>query len=196
MPKNKTNNFLKAIKKYAKEQKNAMKSEVAQLKTERLKEAEIQAKRDSKSLIKNELNKTRKKQTALLASRTQEGQKQLFIERAKMTDEIFSLSEKKLTDYAKTDAYREKLKSSAREIAYLFGDKDCVIYLGENDTDKSGELKSLFGGKAEVQSDRTIRIGGIKAYCESMGIIADETLDTKLEAQREWFFANATLSVL
>ena len=29
-----------------------------------------------------------------------------------------------------------------------------------------------------------------------MAIIADETLDTKLEAQREWFIENATLSVL
>ena len=40
MPKDKTDNFLKAIKKYAKEQKTAMHGEVKQLKTERLKEAE------------------------------------------------------------------------------------------------------------------------------------------------------------
>ena len=39
MPKDKTDNFLKAIKKYAKEQKTAMHGEVKQLKTERLKEA-------------------------------------------------------------------------------------------------------------------------------------------------------------
>jgi len=29
-----------------------------------------------------------------------------------------------------------------------------------------------------------------------MGIIADETFDAKLEAQREWFIENAALSVL
>ena len=43
MPKDKTDNFLKAIKKYAKEQKTAMHGEVKQLKTERLKEAEEEA---------------------------------------------------------------------------------------------------------------------------------------------------------
>ena len=39
MPENKTDNFLKAIKKYAKAQKKSMRYEVNQLKTERLKEA-------------------------------------------------------------------------------------------------------------------------------------------------------------
>ncbi|MCR5652704.1 MAG: hypothetical protein K6F88_02790 [Ruminococcus sp.] len=196
MPKNKTNNFLKAIKKYAQEQQNAMKGEVAQLKTERLKETEARAKRDSKQLIKQKLSEKRSEQTALIASKIQEGQKKLFIERAAMTDEIFSLSAQKLTDYTKTDAYVEKLRTSAREIAQLFGGKGCVIYLSEKDADKADELKALFGGTAQAQTDKTIRIGGIKAYCENMGIIADETLDTKLEAQREWFCANAELNVL
>ena len=44
MPKNKTDNFLKAIKKYAGAQKKAMEGEVKQLKSERLKEAEEKAK--------------------------------------------------------------------------------------------------------------------------------------------------------
>ena len=56
MPKNKTDNFLKAIKKYAKAQKNAMEGEVKQLKTERLAEAEAKAKRDSDRLKKEKLN--------------------------------------------------------------------------------------------------------------------------------------------
>ena len=58
------------------------------------------------------------------------------------------------------------------------------------------EIKALFGGIAEVLADKTIKIGGVKGYCKSMGIIADETLDSKLDAQREWFTENAALSVL
>ena len=38
--KNKTDNFLKAIKKYADEQRSAMQTEVAQLKEEKLKEVQ------------------------------------------------------------------------------------------------------------------------------------------------------------
>ena len=58
MPKNKTDNFLKAIKKYANAQKHAMEGEVRQMKTERLKEAEAKAKRDSEKLKKEKLNES------------------------------------------------------------------------------------------------------------------------------------------
>ena len=75
MPKNKTDNFLKAIRRYAKQQKSVMKGEVKQLKTERLKEAEEKAKRDSQRLIKDKLQETRTRQTAILAKKTQDGQR-------------------------------------------------------------------------------------------------------------------------
>ena len=45
-------------------------------------------------------------------------------------------------------------------------------------------------------TDKTIRIGGLRGYCENAGIIADDTLDRKLSGEREWFTENASLSVL
>ena len=113
-----------------------------------------------------------------------------------MTDEVFGLASEKLLAYAKTPEYAQKLRDSAGEIAALFGDNDCVLYLNERDLDAAGELQALFGGKAEVQADKTIQIGGVKGYCPAMRIIADETLDSKLEEQRDWFVENASLSVL
>lgn len=195
MPKNKTDNFLKAIQKYAKAQKKAMKGEIAQLKSERIKEAEQQAKQESKQIIKAKLNEKQNEQTARLASNIQEGQRKLFIERVKMTDEVFSMVTDKLKAYTETDAYSAKLNESAKAIAEIFDGKDCVIYLSQSDLDKAEDIKKHFRGNAEVEADITIRIGGVKAYCEQLGIIADETLDSKLEAQREWFCENATLNV-
>lgn len=196
MPKNKTDNFLKAIKKYAGAQKKAMEGEVKQLKSERLKEAEEKAKRDSEALKKQKLNEVHNSQTAKLATKTQEGQKQLYIARAQMTEEVFKLASDKLKAYAQTAEYRAKLNDSAKAVAELFGGKDCIIYVNERDTAEAEQFKSLFSAGSEVKADKTIQIGGVKAYCESMGIIADETLDSKLDLQREWFVENAELSVL
>jgi vacuolar-type H+-ATPase subunit E/Vma4 len=196
MPKNKTDNFLKAIKKYAGAQKKAMEGEVKQLKTERLKEAEEKAKRDSEALKKQKLNEVHNSQTAKLATKTQEGQKQLYIARAQMTEEVFKLASDKLKAYAQTAEYRAKLNDSAKAVAELFGGKDCIIYVNERDIAEAEQFKSLFSAGSEVKADKTIQIGGVKAYCESMGIIADETLDSKLDLQREWFVENAELSVL
>lgn len=196
MPKNKTDNFLKAIKKYAGAQKKAMEGEVKQLKSERLKEAEEKAKRDSEALKKQKLNEVHNSQTAKLATKTQEGQKQLYIARAQMTEEVFKLASDKLKAYAQTAEYRAKLNDSAKAVAELFGGKDCIIYVNERDIAEAEQFKSLFSAGSEVKADKTILIGGVKAYCESMGIIADETLDSKLDLQREWFVENAELSVL
>ena len=196
MPENKTDNFLKAIKRYANAQKRALAGEVKQLKTERLKEAEAKAKLDSERLKKEKLTQTRNRQTALIASKAQEGQRKLFVERAAMTEEIFKLAAEKLSDYTKTAEYSEKLKNSAKAVAEVFEGCDCVLYLNERDLKAADELKAFFSGKTEVKADKTIKIGGLRGYCKSKGIIADETLDTKLEAQREWFVENAALSVL
>lgn len=196
MPKNKTDNFLKAIKKYAKSQKNAMQGEVKQLKTERLKEAEEKAKRDSQRLIKEKLRESRSRSTALLAQQTREGQRKLFIERGRMVDEVFRQAADKLVAFTATDDYTAHLDKSLQEIAALFDGRDCVLYLNERDLKAAERIKALFSGNTEVKADKTIIIGGVRGYCESMGIIADETLDSKLESQREWFVENAALSVL
>lgn len=195
MPKNNTDKFLKAIKKYAKAQKNALKGEVIQLKTERLKEAEAKAKKDSQRLLKDGLREKSNKSTALLAKKTQESRRKLFLERAAMTEEIFSKAEDKLIAFTKTGEYPLKLKKSAEAIHELFGDESCTLYVSERDLRFSDELRSVFGEKAEIEADKKIRIGGIKGFCKGKSIIADETLDSKLNAQRGWFTENCTLSV-
>lgn len=196
MPENKTDNFLKAIKKYAKAQKKSMRYEVKQLKTERLQEADEKGKKDKEALIKQKFFEKRNSMTTELASKTQEGQKKLYIERSSMTDEVFKLAADKLITFTQTDKYKSMLIDGAKAIADLFGDEDCVVYVNERDMSFEPQIKKLFSGVAELKSDKTIKIGGIKGYCKSMGIVADETLDSKLDEQRGWFVENAALSVL
>lgn len=192
----KTDNFLKAIKKYANAQKSEMQNEIKQLKEEKIKQTEQQASRDSEKLIKDRLEQKRGEQTSILAKRTQEGQRKLFLERAAMTEKIFSKAENKLIGYTNTDEYRQKLIESAKTIAALFDGNDCVLYVREKDMTAAESIKALFDGKAEITVDRKIKIGGIRGYCKTLSIVADETLDSKLSLQREWFVEKANLSVL
>ena len=192
----KTDNFLKAIKKYADQQRNAMRTEVEQLKEEKIKETEIKAKYDSEKLIKDKLEAKRNEETSKIAKLTQEGQKKLFLKRAEMTDSVFRKAEEKLIEYTKTAEYSEKLLESAKNIAALFGNESCTLYVNDKDMNFADKLKSLFDCETDVCIDKTIKIGGLKGYCKSLSIVADETLDCKLGAQREWFIENSGLSVL
>ena len=160
--KNKTDNFLKAIKKYADEQRSAMQTEVAQLKEEKLKEATEKGRHDSEKYIKDKLEESRNRQTGILAKKIQEGQKKLFLERAEMTESVFKKAEEKLVEYTKTSDYSNSLVKSAKEVAKLFADNDCVVYVNERDMKNSDKIKAVFAGSTEVVADKSIKIGGIK----------------------------------
>lgn len=192
----KTDNFLQAIHKYADEQRNAMHKEVEQLKEEKINAAEKKGKSDSEKYINERLEKKRSEETGRLAKMMQDSQKELFLERSKMTENVFKKAEEKLIDYTNTPQYTDKLIKSAKDIAGLFGSNDCVLYVNEKDLENADKISAAFSGKAEVIADNSIKIGGIKGYCEALGIVADETLDSKLYAQREWFIENSGLSVL
>ncbi len=192
----KTDNFLKAIKKYADNQRNTILSEVDNFKKEKIAEAKKKAEYDSEKLIKDKLEAKKNEQTSKIAKLMQEGQRKLFLERAEMTESVFKKAEEKLIEFTKTTKYSELLNNYAKNISALFDGKSCVIYINERDMAFADQIKTLFGGKAELCADKTIKIGGLKGYCEALSIVADETLDSKLNAQREWFFENSGLSVL
>ena len=57
------------------------------------------------------------------------------------------------------------------------------------------ELKESFGKLCKVLVSKEIKIGGLIAVNRNMNIIIDETLDSKLTDQREWFAENSKLNV-
>ena len=192
-----TDNFLQAIKRYAEEQQRCVEKETEQLKKEKLNSAETKGKHDSEKYVKDMLEQKRNEATSKLATLIADGRKQLFMQRAEMTNEIFKMAENKLISYSSTKEYKAKLFESAQNIATLFGNNSCVIYINEKDLDSADKLNEIFDSKAEILTDnKSVKLGGIKAFCKELSIVADETLDSKLEAQREWFTENSSLSVL
>ena len=192
----KTDNFLKAIKKHAEKQRQSIQNEVEHIKKQKIKEAEKKGRLDSEKYISDKLEAKKNEETSKVAKLMQDGQKELFLMRSEMTESVFKKAEEKLIGFTQTDEYSRKLIESAKAISEVFGSKDCTLSVSEKDLSSADRISALFSGKAEVTSDKSIKIGGIKGYCSELNIIADETLDSKLAAQREWFVENAGLSVL
>lgn len=192
----KTDNFLKAIKKHAEKQRQSIQNEVEHIKEQKIREAEKKGRLDSEKYISDKLEAKKNEETSKVAKLMQDGQKELFLMRSEMTESVFKKAEEKLIGFTQTDEYSRKLIESAKAISEVFGNKDCTLSVSEKDLSSADRISALFSGKAEVTSDKSIKIGGIKGYCSELNIIADETLDSKLAAQREWFVENAGLSVL
>lgn len=195
MSDNKSSNFLNAIKKYNEEERSKVVREMEDKKAEAVKKAEAEGKADADKYIKKLISAEKSEITGKYAVKNLEAQGNVFRIRDEMVSTIFQRSENKLIDFSETPEYKDKLLAFAKEIADTFKDNSCIIYVKEDDLKFEKDIKSVFSGEAEVKADIKIRIGGLRGFCEKLEIVADNTLDSKLESKRASFLKNADLKI-
>lgn len=192
---NKSSRFLDAIKRYNEEERAKIVSEIEEKKQEAVKKAELQAKADADKYIKKLVSAAETAVTSKYAVKNLEAQGEIFKTRDKMLKEIFDRCEKKLIDFTNSDEYKNKLISYAEEIAQTFGDKACIVYVKNDDLKFENDIKGVFSGEVTVEGDLEIRIGGLRGYCKELKLVADNTLDSKLDNKKSWFVENADLKI-
>ncbi len=191
----KSSNFLNAIKKFNEEERAKVVSEMEDKKAEAVRKAEAKGKEEAEKYINKHLSAEKSEITGKYAVKNLEIQGEVFKTRDNMVNEIFKRSAEKLTDFSSSPEYKDKLLGFAREIADTFKDNSCVVYVKEDDMKFENDIKSVFSGEVEVKSDVKIRIGGLRGYCRQLRIVADNTLDSKLENKRQWFVDNIDLAI-
>ena len=192
---NKTSSFLKAINKYAQQQSDAILKEAEEFRKQEIERATKEAITDAYTLIQKNITVEKAKIVTEYAKLAQKSRSEIFIRRNEIVDEIFQKSTDKLLSFTNTAEYDEYIKKSANEIAKLFENKNCVISIKKEDANKADMIKAIISN-CTVEYDDSILIGGIKGFCEEMSVIADDTLDTKLSNQRQWFAENSNLKVV
>lgn len=193
----KTSNFLKAIDKYAKEQQREIKAKANEFKIKELQRAEAEVLRDSYHLIQREMASMRKKIDGEVSKVEIEKKRALLSKRYKITENIFNEAKMKLIEFSKSKEYLNVLLKSVRKISEVFNDTDdTVFYVKKEDLAYEDDIKKEFPLTCKVKENKKIQIGGVLANSTKLGINIDETLDSKLENQREWFAENSNLSIV
>lgn len=208
-----SDNFLKAIEKYAEEQRNQIRFESESFKKQELEKAESEGLREAYTLIQREMAAVRTEISSKLSRDEMASRKKIFEKRNGMTEKVFQRVKEKLIEFTKTGAYEKLLIESVKKIAQGLKADDVILFVKESDmklADKlkaaysaerlkdkklGDKIKSAFSPSCEVRISHEIKIGGITGRSAKLGLIADETLDTKLEGQREWFYQNSGLRV-
>ena len=191
----KTDNFLKAIEKYAEEQRTKMKSEAEVYKATELNRAEEEGLKEAYVLIQREMAEIRNRISSELSQAESASKKRIFLRRKEIEEEVFAKAEKKLVEYTATEQYTASLLKSAAKIGQVLTADDVVLSVREADLGRAEQLKKAFGRPCEVQASKEIRLGGLTGRSRSMGLIADETLDTRLTEEHEWFCRHSGLRV-
>ena len=191
----KTDNFLKAIEKYAAEQRSKIESEAEEFKSKELNKAEEDGLKEAYVLLQKKMLSINTSIARELSKAENASRKSTFEKRQEIEDKVFERAKEKLLEYAGTDKYITKLLESAKTVSEKLTADDVTLYVCERDLKLKNKIISAFGRKCDVQASNEIQIGGIMGISRKVGLLADETLDTKLQNQREWFCENSGLTI-
>jgi len=189
----KTSKFLEAINKYAKEQRDKLNSEAEKIRKEEEIRIEDEMLGNAYKLIQREMAEMKTEISREYSNREMEGRRKLFERRSEIMDEVFDKARERLIEFTKSDSYEKFLKDVVCSVLEILNGSDLVLYLRSEDKRFVDALKSSCKTQCEFSVDDSIRLGGVKGYSKSQGVIVDETLDARLEDQREWFVENSGL---
>lgn len=192
----KLSKFNLAINHYAEEQRSKIEQEIEEFKQRELEEAEVEVLTEAYHMIQKEMAEMRSGITREMARRGMEARKELLAQRQKITDEVFARSYEYLKEYTKKSEYPALLEKFAKKLSSTFTKEGTVLCIKADDEQYEAQIQKAFGASCSFKIDNTIALGGIRAVNPEMGIMADETLDTMLEDQREWFEENSGMAVV
>ena len=192
----KTDKFSAAINHYAEEQRKKIEQDIQDYKEKELKKTEMQVLTECYQLIQTELSQMRVKIAHENAIREMESRRKVLQRRTEITVEVFEKVKQNLREFTEKEAYPAFLQNTAANFSKAFGRPGVVIRLRAEDVKYESVIREAFGFDCAFMEDNSIEIGGLKASHPEMGIFADETLDTLLTNQYDWFEANSGMAVL
>lgn len=193
--KGKTESFLKAIDKYASEQQRKIEDEINLYKQKELEKAETEILSEVHSFIQDKIAEMKGSISKEISIKEMECKKKLLRRRQEIVDEVFSNCKNKLLLFTRSEKYKLFIDKSLKEISKILNKGKTIIYLKKDDLKLKEGINTNFFSECEIREKKDITIGGIYALNESLGIVIDDTLDSKLDEQHEWFAENCGLTL-
>lgn len=188
--------FFDAITKDAEERHEEMTRKTRETVESGLEKAKTKAHSQAQAKIERERMLKEQEFNRTVANERTQQRARLTDKRGAITDEVFGDAREKLVAFTESDGYADFLKKSAAGFAAVFPQGDVIVYVRPGDMRFADDIKNAFGRDCKVESSDEITIGGCRAGVAGGSTVADDTLDTRLEAQREWFLEISGMSVI
>lgn len=191
----KTSNFLKAINKYAAEQRKKIKTSAEEFRKYELQKAEAEVLRDAYFLIQNEMAQMKRNVASEVSKLEFEERKELFAKRQAIVEDVFKKARERLLEFVSSPDYVDVLKRYAVSISKVLKKSGTTLYISRRDERYADDIREAYGKICRVEVSDKIKIGGILAVNKAMSLVVDETIDAKLEDQKKWFAENSKLDI-
>lgn len=121
--------------------------------------------------------------------------KELFQKREGYCATIFATAEKRLLDFVGSGDYLPFLAQKAQLLGEKYAGEGITLLVRAADLPLGEELRKAFGSPCTVEATGEILLGGLILSALTEGYRVDESLDSALRNQREWFYQNAGMVV-
>lgn len=165
--------------------------QVEELRRASLQEAEDQELQHAYETIQQSVQQIKQDIRRDIAKMELTAKQDVLRQREQYKQQIFKHVAEKLQEYVKTNTYREYLTSTLSKVIEDYGSESVEIFVAPFDEWLAERSER---GSYPITVDRTIQLGGLYLVDSAAGILVDETLDTKLKDQNEYFNANFNLS--
>ena len=169
-------------------------SEIDTIRQKSIEEMEEEAQREAGLTKDQEIKEMMADQAIRISKLHEETNRKLMKKCRELFDAIFDEAKIKLKEYASSSECIQLLKQKASDL----GKKDfdhVTFYTAKKDSELLKALQEAYGKACDGKADETIELGGFRMECESRGIVIDETFDTGLDEQKDWFYTNPGLFI-
>lgn len=182
--------FMQAIQRDGEQRRAAITKAIDEETAAELAKAKKAAKAKAKQMSDYEKVRLQEETNRKLSHSVLETGAELAKKRGEVTDVVIAACEEKIAEFVAGPEYAEYLARSAAALLKMLHADAAAFYARPQDIEAA---KAVLPSGCTVQPDDEIRLGGLRATSGSME--ADDTLDVKLEAQKDWFLQNSGMSI-
>lgn len=149
-----------------------------------LEKAEDEVLQESYRMIQTRAAEIRKEQGRKLSQSMAENDRLFLGRREEIMNEIVQKTAARLSTFTQSADYAEWLKRSAERIGAQFQAGGFRLFARQEDL-KYREMLLAASGAADLAADGSVRLGGLRAENEKHTLCLDDTLDARLEEEKE-----------
>lgn len=183
------------IEKIADQEEKQILEEAKALEKEAYAQMEAEAKKDAKRQLEKELAAISSKASIDAAANLEKRTKKLVEKRDELVKNIFEQAKNKLIAFVESDEYKDYLIDHIQKIGQEYQMTGCILNLRKEDMKYQKELVKAYGFDIEVKDNDQIHLGGFIIENPVTHVVCDETLETALENQKDWFYKTSGLMI-
>lgn len=179
----------------AEEDAGKLRDQAKEVRETAMKQAREQVSRELGGREQDELAEIRLGAARAVAQRENAQRRELLLRREEITGMVFQAVRQRLAEFVNGPEYGGFLEDTAKALADACPASGTVVLLRHDDLPLGEKLKGRFGADAKIVEDESIKLGGIKVMNQSAGLFLDESLDSRLEDQKSWFYRSSGLTL-